>query len=386
MELLILNYEYPPLGGGAGVVTKTIAEGLSAKGHKVTVVSTWFQGKEEISETANLKIIRLKSKRKYTYRSNPQEMMSWIIASKRFLKTYCQTHPFNLCLANFSLPGGETALFLKKRFNIPYVVISHGHDIPWFFAKQMFWYHVLTYFRIRQICKQSHQLVLLSKPMKTNADAFMGKHQLHKNCIIPNGFDDGLFYADDSLKNKEFTIVFSGRLVEQKDPMCFLNAIRLLALRQKHFKVEIYGDGALRKNMEDYVADNHLQEIVIFKGWQPKIAIAEAYRKVHVFVSTSLQEGMSVAILEAMASGLYVFVTPVSSNAEVIHNKVSGEIIECGDYQTLAKQLITYYQEKFLLNVQIPDKTMEDFRRTYNNKVMIEAYHKMITEVNISLE
>ena len=47
MELLILNYEYPPLGGGAGVVTKTIAEGLSAKGHKVTVVSTWFQGKED---------------------------------------------------------------------------------------------------------------------------------------------------------------------------------------------------------------------------------------------------------------------------------------------------------------------------------------------------
>jgi len=87
---------------------------------------------------------------------------------------------------------------------------------------------------------------------------------------------------------------------------------------------------------------------------------------------------MSVAILEAMASGLYVFVTPVSSNAEVIINKISGEIIECGDYQTLAKQLITYYQEKFLQNVQIPDKTMEDFRRTYNNKVMIEAYHDMI--------
>jgi len=385
MKLLILNYEYPPLGGGAGAVTKTIAEGLAEKGHVVTVVSTWFQGEDEILESGNLKIIRLKSKRKFTYRSNPAEMLSWILASKRFLKTYCPTHHFDLCLANFSIPGGETALYLKRRFNIPYIIISHGHDIPWFFAKQMFWYHVLTYFRIKRICTQSNRLVLLSKPMKLNADKFMGSRHRHKNCIIANGFDDGLFYPDYKKRNSEFTIVFSGRLVEQKDPIGFLHALhfllatQLLSVPPRKFKVEIYGDGPLRVKMERYVEEYDMQETVSFKGWQNKQEIAEAYRKAHVFVSTSLQEGMSVAILEAMASGLYVFATPVSSNSEVLHDINSGEIIKCGDFETLSKKLESVYDEKFLKNYQIPEKMMEDFRNAYNNKVMVEGYDRLIS-------
>ena len=66
MKLLILNYEYPPLGGGAGVITQNIAEGLAKLGHDVSVVTTWFQGEQEVEiVNDNLKIIRLKSKRKY---------------------------------------------------------------------------------------------------------------------------------------------------------------------------------------------------------------------------------------------------------------------------------------------------------------------------------
>ena len=87
MKLLILNYEYPPLGGGAGVITQNIAEGLSKLGHEISVVTTWFQGEKEVEiVNDNLKIIRLKSKRKYLYRSNPREMLSWISYAKGFSK------------------------------------------------------------------------------------------------------------------------------------------------------------------------------------------------------------------------------------------------------------------------------------------------------------
>ena len=47
MNLLFLNYEYPPLGGGAGVCTKYEAEGLAKLGHKVVVLTTWFNGEQE---------------------------------------------------------------------------------------------------------------------------------------------------------------------------------------------------------------------------------------------------------------------------------------------------------------------------------------------------
>ena len=88
MNILILNYEYPPLGGGAGVVSKYHAEGLARSGHKVTVLTAWYEGEKEEETIGNLRIIKLKSKRKYTYKSTPDEWLSWIRKSKQFLSVY----------------------------------------------------------------------------------------------------------------------------------------------------------------------------------------------------------------------------------------------------------------------------------------------------------
>jgi len=90
MRLLILNYEYPPLGGGAGVCAQYHALGLEGLGHMVTVITTWFTGEREQESHGNLTIIRLKSRRKKKYRSNPIEMLSWhgmptCIFEKRFI-------------------------------------------------------------------------------------------------------------------------------------------------------------------------------------------------------------------------------------------------------------------------------------------------------------
>ena len=71
MNLLVLNYEYPPLGGGAGVITQNISKGLASRGHKITVITTWFENEPEEFTDKNLRVIRLKSKRKKVFQSNP---------------------------------------------------------------------------------------------------------------------------------------------------------------------------------------------------------------------------------------------------------------------------------------------------------------------------
>ncbi|HRW22678.1 MAG TPA: glycosyltransferase, partial [Bacteroidales bacterium] len=151
MKLLVLNYEYPPLGGGAGQISKSISEGLALLGHDITVLTTWYEALAETETLNNVKIIRLKSKRKFVYRSNPFEMTSWIYHAKKFLKEHLKTEKYDLVFANFALPGGEVAYSIKLKFRIPYVIISHGHDIPWFAPEQMIWYHIFTYHWIRTI-------------------------------------------------------------------------------------------------------------------------------------------------------------------------------------------------------------------------------------------
>lgn len=378
MKILILNYEYPPLGGGAGEMTRSLAEGLALRGCLVTVVSTWYAGQKEHEVMENLQIFRLHSKRKKIYRSNPGEMMSWIVHSKNFLKQHCANSPYDVCVANFALPGGETALMLKKKFGIPYIIVSHGHDIPWFFPKQMLFYHIVSYFRIKTICSGASKLVVLSEFMKKNADRFVGKTKAGDNIILPNACNEKLFGSMQQERNAEFTIVYSCRHVGQKDPLTFLNALKLLALSGIHFRALIAGGGPLTKKMKDFTVKNRLSEYVDFCGWVSRETLARMYAVSHIFVSTSLQEGMSVAILEALASGMYVFVSGVGQNAEIISEGINGEMIECKNPEALFESIRNYYNEKFLFNYQIPGETLDAFRIRYGSEGFCERYLRLL--------
>jgi len=103
-NILVLNYEFPPLWWWAGVVSQKYAEWLSKLWHKVTVITTWFKWEKEIIDKWNFKIIRLKSLRKKEFQSNPIEMLSWAYKSIKFLDSYLKENKFDICIAFFSIP------------------------------------------------------------------------------------------------------------------------------------------------------------------------------------------------------------------------------------------------------------------------------------------
>ena len=382
MKILMLNYECPPLGAGAGVITQHISEGLVKLGNQVTVLTAWLPNNEEEEEVnEGLKIIRLKCKRKHVYKSNPKEMLSWIRKSKSFLKEYCQSVKFDVCFANFAIPGGEVASYLKNAFDIPYVLISHGHDIPWFYPQQMFAYHILTYFRIKRICVQSKANFIQTSEMKENIDKFLGRKWASKNIVIPNGLEDPGFVSDYSKRSKIFKIIFVGRLVKQKDPFTFLKSIKLFSGTIKNFIVHILGDGELRKKMEDYVEKNDLTENIKFLGWMSKDEIIDQYQSANLYVAPSTTEGMSMAVLESLSYGQYVITTPVGQNRELIKEHINGELMTVGNHHELFNMIQKYYEEKFLKNYLVPAKTMADLRIKYNWSNIVKSYDKVLQEV-----
>ncbi len=379
MNILILNYEYPPLGGGAGVVSQYHAEGLSKLGHKVTVLSAWYKGEKEIEEISNFKIIKLKSKRRYTYKSTPDEWLSWIRKSKSFLKSYLQKNSCDFCFAHFALPGGEVAKFINEKFNIPFAIISHGQDIPWFFPKQMFKYHILTYFWIKSICKKADKLILLTEAMKKNADRFMGKDQ-YRNIIIPNGCEIKSFFPNYTKRTKKIKILFIGRLVSQKDPFTFLKSINIIHKKLgEAIEVNVLGDGPLIKKMKSFVKKNDLSRIIQFKGWVSKEEILQEYQSAHIQVISSKAEAMSIAALESLSSGVYVISTPVSGNTDIIEEGINGELFPYSNYEILAKKLEEYYRTKFTENYTIPDNFLDNFRNKYDwNNVIKQLNNKVL--------
>lgn len=382
MNILILNYEYPPLGGGAGVVSKYHAEGIAAARHNVTVVTTWFEGEKEIEIIGNLTIIKLKSKRRYDYKSTPDEWISWIVKSKKFLSNYLKDNKIDYCFAHFALPGGNVAHYIYKKFKIPYAVISHGQDIPWFFPKQMFKYHLITYFHIKKICKNSDKLILLTDTMKKNADRFMGRYK-YKNIVIPNACETEIFKPDYSKKSKKFKIIFVGRLVAQKDPFTFLKAVKILSqIKEFNFEVNILGNGLLLNTMKKFVAENNLSEIVNFKGWVSKTEILEEYQSSHIQVVSSKAEAMSIAVLESLSTGLFLISTPVSGNNDIIKPHINGEFFNFENKKELSEKITHFYNTKYIENYKIPDNFLSDFRDKYDWKNIVNELIKTFTIKN----
>ncbi len=384
MKVLILNYEYPPLGGGTGVVSRYHAEMFAEKGIDVTVITTWFKGEKEIEIKNNLKIIRLKSKRRYNYKSTPDEWISWIRKSKKFLSEYLKNNQFEFCFAHFALPGGEVAKYIFNNFKIPYAIVSHGQDIPWFFPKQMFKYHILTYFYIKNICKKSEKLILLTNKMKENADRFMGKYK-YKNTVIPNGCRTDIFKPDYSIRKNKFTILFVGRLVHQKDPFTFLKAVKILYEKKNiDFEIKILGDGPLLRKMKEYVKKSKLEEIVNFKGWVSKEELLKEYQSASLQVISSKAEAMSIAALESLSSGLYIISTPVSGNTDIIEEKINGEFFKFNNANILADKISDFYYTKYLKNYKVNQDFLSDFRKKYDWDSIIGEYLNLLKSIKIN--
>ncbi|HTB32698.1 MAG TPA: glycosyltransferase family 4 protein [Bacteroidia bacterium] len=381
MNLLVLNYEYPPLGGGAGVITQNISERLAAMGHKVTVVTACYKTEKEKEESGNLKIIRVKSKRKHTYKSSVPEMLSWIKESRIFLKEYCRKEKFDLCFANFTIPGGVVALYLKRKFGLKYTIISHGHDIPWRYPKKMFHFHLATYIKIKKICLESEINFVQTMEMKKNADKFLGEKYAEKNMLIPNGIVTGQFLPDYAIRSKQFKIVFTGRLVEQKDPFTFLKAIKLFSERNNNFTVQIIGDGSLRKRMEEFVKSQNLGNVVNFCGWISKEEIVREYQSAHVNVISSVFEGMSIAVFESLACGCFLITTPIDGIKQVVSINENAVLVNFHSPSEIKEQLEKYYAEKYLKGYTVPGETLKKLTTDYDWNKIVRLYEDVFNRI-----
>lgn len=380
MKILTLNYEYPPLGGGAGLITQQICSGLSHLNHHVTVITAGIGEQVGTCNEKGVEVIRLASVRKAEYQSNIREMLSWIRLAKTAAITCCKNWKPDIIFAHFALPGGEVARAIHKKTGIPYVIMSHGHDIPWFDPKQMFFYHLATYCRIKNIYRHSTALFLQSAFTKQNADRFSGKKHSHKNRIIPNGCDNTLFPPVDNNYSGVLRLYTGGRMVSQKEPGTLLKALSLLKSEGVRFHLTLAGDGPLLPSLKEYCRTNGLANDVTFTGWLRKNEIPDQLKKTDVFILPSRAEGMSISLLEALCSGIWTIVTPVSGNTDLVTEGVTGSFFPVKDYNALAAKLKDF-SKKLNDGYPVKKEVTEDFRKIYCWDTIAKKYEAELNRI-----
>ena len=320
MRLLLINYEYPPIGGGAANATLFLARALVGLGHRVEVLTAGLEGQHGSVLEEGITLHRLPSTRKQADRAAMGDLVGFMVRSWMRVASIPHAERPDAAIAFFTIPSGPAALRLFKRAGVPYIVSLRGTDVPG---------HDVTMNRMHAITRPVRRRVLRSaRAIVANSESLAATSRAADPFpveIIPNGVDSVTFSPLPSprrLKESEpFRLLFVGRVHREKNLGPVIDQLPHLP----QVTLVVAGDGAQREALQARARELGVEGRIEWLGWQKKAQLPEIYRSADALINPSLYEGMPNVVLEAMASGLPVIVSEVPGNTAVIQPGVTGE-------------------------------------------------------------
>lgn len=337
MRILLLNNEFPPIGGGGSTVTKYAVKYLSNWGHEVALVTSAYKDlpKEETIDGA--KILRVPAVRRYKDYCAAWELITFGVSAFFYCMWFVPKYKPDVILAYFALPSGWVARLIHLFYGTPYVVYFGGSDMPGAnpsrFKKLYPFITFLTKWvwrsaRISTVCSQG--LLELGRKLDPNYDFR----------LVPNGVELTRFTPVDRGKNPKVKILFIGRLIARKGLQYVVQALpRIQELTNVPFEVEVVGTGAMRNALDELAAKLGVSHLIKYVGTVPYDKLHESYQGADIFVLTSESEGMPAVTLEAMGCALPIVTTNVPGNQEIVKEGENGYLIDVGDTEKLAQSL-----------------------------------------------
>lgn len=321
MKILIISHEYPPIGGGGANACFFLTREFAKKGHQVTVITAQFENLAHCEATGEgARIIRVPCRRGNKEKSSFSEMLSYLLSAWRRADALLKKEKYDICLTFFGIPSGPLALHLKRKYQLPYVVRFGGGDIPGAQKRFKYLYTMLAPV-VRAIWKNASHLIANSEGLKKRALAFEDRYAVD---IIENGVDNLFFVPGGREKEAEAVVIlFVSRLIEGKGLQYLIPELPGIqeSVRQKTgrgVRLVIVGDGPYRTALEELTAGAGARELVRFEGRKDKDEVQRYYQAADLFVLPSLSEGMPNVVLEAMASGLPIVMTPCEGSKELV--------------------------------------------------------------------
>lgn len=334
MKILIINYEYPPLGGGASKQSYLLANELS-KRHKIIVLTSHFNNFKTVEhKNPGLTIYRVPVFRKYPYRVRVIELLLFIISGFIYSLHIARKEKIDVVISFFASPSGLIAYFLKRLFKIPYIVSLRGFDVPGHATKE--------YKLLQDLNKNIIKTVLKSADTVSTNSYHLAKltniiYPDLKIFIIPNAVQIKNFVR--TRRNKDILkIITVGRLNLLKGFSELIDAITLLKTDKK-YKLYIVGDGPLKNSLEKKTKDLGLKKRIVFCGWMERKKLDHLYQQSDIFVFLSHEEGMSNVLLESISFGLPIVATDIPANQGIVENNINGFLVKPGDINNTVNKL-----------------------------------------------
>lgn len=339
-RLLVVSHGFPPYYGGAEHAAGHLAAAAVSSGRwEVEVLTSDIGGRLPARDTwRGVNVVRVPARKKEWKNHTVPELLSFLIACTRRIHI---ARP-DYILAHFTLPGGEVARRWAGRFGVPYAVVLHGADVPDSQRGRFGLLYPLVKPLVRRVWRQAAHVIAVSDTLQDLALRTWPECQIH---VIPNGVDVDRFQPvkreEDRPRDKNIVVLVVARLIEIKGIQNLLTALSLLPepLRQK-IDLQVCGTGPYEADLRRQADRLGNTAQVHFAGLLPYEQIPVRLQEADIFVLPSLQEGLPLSLLEAMASGLPVVASVVGGIPSVVRDGENGLLVAPGDVTGLRDALV----------------------------------------------
>lgn len=274
------------------------------------------------------------------------------------------------------------------KLGIPVVSTIHNED-PWLVSTSLA-DKVTRYVELR-----TKKFVDAFIAVAPNVQEFFIKNGLgvdeKKITVIKNAVDTKKFFPRNDIRESkrrelgvtnEMTVIgTSARLIEQKDPLTMLDAIEKVFAQNSMARFFWAGEGHLRKQIEERLSNSPHKNRFILLG--NRSDIPEFLQALDIFVLSSIHEGLPIALLEAMATGVASIATRVSGNRVVIEDHMNGILANPKDSDDIAEKIMEVLHDKDLRK-HLGEQARADIDERYSlqnfGKLHEELYERVLAQ------
>lgn len=256
------------------------------------------------------------------------------VLQRKLMATVIQDYGLpSIVHVHMAMKAGPGALFLKKKFSIPYVVTEHwtGYypaSVP-NLADYHWWYRMKT----RRVLAGADLFLPVTEDLAKIVSNTVAPVQYK---VVPNVVDTEKFHYRATNTKQRFRFIHASYLNYQKNPEALLRATA--ALVQRGCQFELFLVGRKVPELEEMARTLKIEPFVTFKDAIPYAQVADLMRESSALVMFSRFENLPCVVLEALCSGLPVVSSRVGGIAEVV-DKSNGILVEPDDEEGLIRAM-----------------------------------------------
>lgn len=360
MHICYLCNEYPPgQHGGIGSFTQTLARAMSARGHKVSVVGVYLNGREGVEDDMGVRVIRLAN--------TPVPRTGLVLNGLRIQQVINQLHaecPIDI------IDGSEASLaVLPRQFPaIKIIRMQGGHH---FFSSTLgkklqpwkAWLEARSFARADALCAVSHFAAETTRRLLD-----LGDRPIE---ILPNPVDVCEFRPRPEINEEHGLIVFVGTITEKKGIRQLVQAMPRIVEAVPHVRLWAFGrdwpDPLTGQSFTERLRTLVPPEIgshVVFKGPIEHALLADMLARAQICVYPSHMESQGIVIVEGMAMGKPVVAGRTGPGPEVVEDGVSGLLCDPHNPDSIAEAIIPLLRDaklRHVLGEQARTRAVEKF-------------------------